>query len=70
LNNWNINNEGTYLNNNKVSDVKLTDVNIDKCPYISFKIGVKEDAHNRGGINLFGSSFGDYDQDIIVKATW
>lgn len=36
-------------------------------PYISLKIGVKADAKNLGGINLFGEKFGDYPQDIIVK---
>jgi len=31
------------------------------------RIGVKEDAKNIGGVNIFGKTFGDYEQDIIMK---
>ena len=35
--------------------------------YISVKIGIKEEAKNIGGISIFGKSFGDYPQDIVMK---
>ena len=35
--------------------------------YISLKIGVKKDAQYCGGMNLFGSGFGDYPQAIVMK---
>lgn len=36
-------------------------------PFISFKIGIKDDAKNKGGINIFGEKFGDYPQNIVMK---
>jgi predicted transcriptional regulator len=52
-----------YISN----DIKLSELNLEENPYISIKIGVKDDAENQGGINLFGKKFGDYDQDIRVS---
>jgi predicted transcriptional regulator len=68
--NWLVTDEGTYMNHKKLSDVSLSDIKLQECPYLSLKIGVKDDAKYRGGINLFGSQFGDYNKDIIVKAEW
>ncbi len=47
--------------------VKLSDLNLCSHPYITLRIGVKEDAVNKGGINLFGANFGDHPQDIVFK---
>ena len=33
---------------------------------IHVRIGNKEDAIHKGGFNLFGKSFGDYEQDIVM----
>lgn len=33
----------------------------------SVRIGVKEDAANVGGVNLFGQGFGNYDQERVVR---
>ena len=61
-----INHEGSYIDGKKVSDVKLHDLNLDDEKILSFSLGVKEDAKNRGGINIFGERFGDYDQNITL----
>jgi len=34
------------------------------------KIGIKEDAAHKGGINIFGDGFGDYPQDIVLKLSY
>jgi predicted transcriptional regulator len=31
------------------------------------RIGVKDDAENRGGFNLFGRTFGNYEQDVVLR---
>ncbi|MDR0732140.1 MAG: hypothetical protein LBF63_10765 [Treponema sp.] len=36
--------------------------------FISFKIGIKEDAEYVGGLNLFGEHFGNYNQNIEMVA--
>lgn len=62
--------EGTFLDGERLSPLALNDFCLRDKPYISFKIGVKEDAHYVGGLNLFGEKFGDYPQDILMKITY
>lgn len=64
---WQVNGEGSFVDGLKVSDVRLPDLNIADQPYISVRIGVKPDARHVGGINIFGSRFGNYPQDIILS---
>ncbi len=70
LTTWEITSEGTFVNNVKISDVTIKDIDIKKEPYITMEIGVKEDAKYCGGMSLFGESFGDYKQDIIFEFYW
>lgn len=62
---------GTYLNkaliNNKVN---LSYLNVFALPFIKFRIAIKENAKYVGGINIFGSNYGDYPQDIVMTATY
>ena len=66
-NNWRVDRNGTTLNGKSLSEVTINALKIEEKPYISLKIGVKPDAKNMGGMNLFGEKMGDYPQDIIVK---
>ena len=65
LTNWQITDSGTTMNNQFMSCVNLKNLDVTSKPYVSIKIGVKHDAVHCGGINIFGSNFGDYAQDII-----
>lgn len=66
-----ISNSGTYLDFVKVSDVTLKDLKLHQLNNIlTIKIMIKDDAKNIGGINIFGSKFGDYNQDIVLKITY
>lgn len=67
LTNWKINNLMTTMNDEFISYKNLREIDFKKYPYLSIRIGVKEDADHRGGINLFGKDFGDYKQDIVVR---
>lgn len=62
-----VNEHGTYLDENKLSSVCVTDLHIDQGEYFTFRIGIKPDAENVGGINLFGEKFGNYQQAISVR---
>ncbi|GAB6138582.1 ArsR/SmtB family transcription factor [Halanaerobaculum tunisiense] len=64
---WTIDDTGTYIDGKQISKKKISDLDIQENKFINFKIGVKEDARNVGGINLFGSKFGNYEQDIIMR---
>ncbi|MCR5743143.1 MAG: winged helix-turn-helix transcriptional regulator [Lachnospiraceae bacterium] len=64
-----INSEGTFMDGTRrISDVTIRDLNIDYNSNITLTFSVPADTPNRGGMTLFGSTFGDYAQDIVVKA--
>ncbi|MDR2370512.1 MAG: helix-turn-helix domain-containing protein [Treponema sp.] len=59
-----INSEGCFCDGRKTSGLNLETLRVTEGDFISFKIGVKEDAEYAGGINLFGERFGNYRQNI------
>lgn len=67
LKTWKLSIEGTFLDDLKVRDTVIQDYKLADNAYISVRVGIKEDAKNIGGINLFGNCFGDYAQDIRMK---
>jgi predicted transcriptional regulator len=67
LNTWIITGEGTFIDQSKVSEVKLGDLHLNDHHSIKIRIGIANNAKHTGGVNIFGKGFGDYDQDIILK---
>ncbi|KRG07946.1 ArsR family transcriptional regulator [Lederbergia galactosidilytica] len=67
LKNWKISKDGSFLDGVKISDVTVNELNLDEKPFISLRLGVKKDAVNVGGLNLFGKEFGNYRQGIIMN---
>ena len=62
-----ISDEGVLVNGEKTGGVTLKDLQIDRKPYVTFRIECKKDAVNRGGFNLFGAHAGDFSQDIELS---
>lgn len=62
-----INENGCFIDGLKISDTVIGDLNILPQSEILFTIEVSKDAYNKGGINIFGKGFGDYDSGITVK---
>lgn len=67
LKHWKINESGSFLDGTRISDVTVENLNLQEKPFISLRIGVKKDAFNTGGLNLFGTDFGNYRQGIIMN---
>jgi predicted transcriptional regulator len=67
LKTWQVTQQDCHVDGYKVSDVKLSDLELDKRPFISVRVGVKEDATHVGGVNIFGAKFGNYAQDILLR---
>ncbi|MDL2206914.1 helix-turn-helix domain-containing protein [Eubacteriales bacterium OttesenSCG-928-N13] len=67
LKTWRVDESGSYLDLQRCSDVKLSDLNLQTGDHFSMQVGVRPDALHVGGMNLFGSSFGDYQQDILLR---
>lgn len=67
LKRWRITMDGTYVDGEKISEVNLTNINLEANPHICMRLEVKEDARNVGGINLFGKRFGNYNQELVMR---
>lgn len=64
---WKVTNEGSFVDGEKVGSFSLDALDYKGCDSFQIKIGIKEDAEFCGGINLFGSTFGNYKQDILLR---
>jgi predicted transcriptional regulator len=64
---WQVNAEGSFVDGVKISPTTLNDLKLWDNVYISLRIGIKDDAHHVGGINIFGSRFGNYPQDLVLR---
>lgn len=67
LKSWRVTEDGSYVDGVKISPISLKELDLDKHHSIRLRIGVKDDAKHRGGINIFGQGFGNYDQDIVLR---
>lgn len=62
-----INEKNCTIDGEALSHVSLSDLHIEDCQFIDFRIQVAENAPNKGGVTLFGKEFGNHPQDIIVN---
>ena len=67
LKNWHIDETCTYLDGLQVSGRGIEAYTLAEGPYVSVRIGIKEDAEHVGGVNIFGNCFGDYPQDLVMR---
>ena len=67
LKNFRIDHNGVALDNILINtNVTLNSLNLSNQDVISLTIKIKDDAIHKGGINIFGKNFGDFDQSIIL----
>lgn len=64
---WRVDAERSMVDMHTVSEVTLAQLELASASGIRLRIGVREDAVYKGGINLFGRQFGDYEQDIQMR---
>ncbi|WP_315792723.1 ArsR/SmtB family transcription factor [Paenibacillus sp. BIC5C1] len=62
-----INVEGTFIDGQRISDVRIHDLNLNAAPYWTIRLTPEEVVPGRGGLTLFGKGFGNYDQDILIR---
>ncbi|SEM70641.1 ArsR/SmtB family transcription factor [Lihuaxuella thermophila] len=67
LKTWKIDGSKTLIDNTEISKVTVRDLGLLNSHYVTMRIGIKPDAIHKGGINLFGKKFGDYEQDILIE---
>lgn len=57
--------ECVYLDALPVSTYNLEKLRVQEGDYFVFRIGVKENARHKGGMNIFGEKFGDFAQGLM-----
>ena len=65
---WHVGEDGSSIDGRKISAVRIRD--LDVCPaqpFISVRVGIDDDAENKGGLNIFGREFGNHPQDIVMQ---
>lgn len=67
LKTWKVSDNGAFIDGVKLSSTLLAHLNIRAQPFIRVRIGIKPDAYNVGGINIFGEKFGNYPQPIVLR---
>lgn len=67
---WSVDPNGSFVDGNPISDVRLDRLLVMPQSPLTVRIGVKPDAEHRGGFNLFGSGFGNYAQDLLLRLTY
>lgn len=67
LKTWRVNKDGSYIDEAKSAQVSISQLGLELNDYISIRIGIKDDADNIGGMNMFGDKFGDYSQHIVMR---
>lgn len=70
LKNLVINEKGTFIDGLKVSDVSMSELQLDHRSMIKLKMEVEEPAEHIGGLTIFGKNFGNYNQDIAIRINY
>ena len=58
--------DGTFINKELTSDYTIDDFKLTR-GFVDFKLGIKEDAKNISGFNIYGAGFGNYPDDIVMR---
>ena len=64
---WAVTPDESRIDGKVISAVRVQNLRLTERPFIDVRIGVKPDAYNLGGLNIFGEKFGNYPQAIVLK---
>ncbi|CAM3700103.1 helix-turn-helix domain-containing protein [Deinococcus frigens] len=67
LKRFKINREGSFIDGKQVSETPIEQLGLTAQPQIQVRVGVKDDARYKGGVNLFGHKFGNTEQDLLMR---
>jgi len=62
-----VNDQGTFMDGLKISDVRIVDLKLDQAPMFNLRLAVDQKADHVGGLTIFGKAFGNYAQDVQVS---
>ena len=65
-----INDEGSFIDGCRISDVTLRHIGLNYKSDILLRIAVTEGHTNKRGLTLYGKNFGNYSQDILARVLY
>lgn len=65
-----INNEGSFIDGCRISDVTLDDIQLDYKSELTFRIAVTDKPVNKRGLTIYGKHFGNYSQDLLARVLY
>ncbi|MFD0698245.1 ArsR/SmtB family transcription factor [Paenibacillus sp. GCM10027628] len=65
-----VNDEGSFIDGCRISDVTLSDINLDYKSEINFKMAVDDKSKNKRGLTIYGQHFGNYNQDLLARVLY
>lgn len=65
-----INDEGSFIDGCRISDVTLEQIQLNYKSDITFRIAVSDDSVNKRGLTIFGKNFGNYSQEMIARVLY
>lgn len=67
LKTWTVTPEGSFIDGQPLSGVAIAQIEVPERTHLTVRLGVKADARNVGGMNLFGRRFGNHAQDLMMR---
>ena len=64
---WQVAEDGSSCDGRRISNVTIADLKLREQPFIAVRIGVDDEAENKGGLNVFGRAFGNHPQDMVLQ---
>ncbi|WP_310551536.1 ArsR/SmtB family transcription factor [Paenibacillus glufosinatiresistens] len=65
-----INNEGSFIDGCRISDVTLGDIKLDYKSELTFRLAVSDKSVNKRGLTIYGKHFGNYSQDLLARVLY
>jgi predicted transcriptional regulator len=67
LKTWKVDQQGSWMEGQRLSEITVAELKVHDYESITIRLGIKDEAKNRGGINIFGSKFGNHPQDLRLR---
>jgi len=65
-----INREGSFIDGCRISNVTIDQIRLDYKSELSFRIAVTDKSVNKRGLTIYGRSFGNYAQGLLVRVLY
>jgi predicted transcriptional regulator len=67
LKRWSVSSEGSQIDGQSIGATTIDKLGLAPGQPITVRIGVRPDSKHQGGLNLFGSGFGNYPDDLLLR---